>query len=98
MNHLNSTCPVVPRFHATYGQPLGIQEISAEIDLAKTTNLKDVEGKKLLGRADKLFKHVKTGLNLVLDDFGVHVLFDAAVADMIDMEEQILRVCSYYIN
>ena len=98
INNLNSTCPTIPRFHATFGQPLGRQEISAEIDLAKTTNLKDIEGKKLLGRADKIIKHQKTGLNLVLDDFGIYVLFDASISDMSEMEEQILMICSYYIN
>ena len=32
------------------------------------------------------------------DDFGVHVLYDAAFADMRNMETELLKVCSYYIN
>ena len=52
----------------------------------------------MLGRADKIIKHQKTGLNLVLDDFGIYVLFDASISDLSEMEEQILMICSYYIN
>jgi hypothetical protein len=31
-NYLNSTCPVVPKFHSTFGQPIERQEISKEIE------------------------------------------------------------------
>lgn len=60
--------------------------------------MKETEGRKLLGRVDKVYLHAKSGLNLVLDDFGIHVLFDAAFADMKSMETEILKMCSYYIN
>ena len=29
VNSANSTCPIVPKFHATFGQPIDRQEISA---------------------------------------------------------------------
>ena len=32
------------------------------------------------------------------DDFGIHVLYDAAFADMRSMEMEVLKVCSFYIN
>jgi hypothetical protein len=37
-NFLNSTCPLVPKYHATFGQPIERQEISTEIDNAKNTD------------------------------------------------------------
>jgi hypothetical protein len=37
-NYLNSTCPLVPKFHATYGQPIERQEISQELDNARNTD------------------------------------------------------------
>ena len=37
-------------------------------------------------------------MNLVKDDFGVHILYDATLADMRNMETELLKVCSYYIN
>ena len=35
---------------------------------------------------------------MVKDDFGVHILYDAAFADMRSMEGELLKICSYYIN
>ena len=47
---------------------------------------------------DRLYKHTESGLNLVKDDFGIHVLYNAAFADMRAMEIEILKICSFYIN
>ena len=47
---------------------------------------------------DNIYKDEKSGLNMVKDDFGVHVLYDAALADMRVMETEILKICSFYIN
>ena len=81
VSNLQSTCPIVPKFHATFGQPVERQEISAEIDMLKNTDIKEKEGKKLLGRADRVYRH-SGGLVLVEDDFKVHVFYDATFLDM----------------
>lgn len=47
---------------------------------------------------DKIYKHEKMDLNLVKDDFGIHVLYDATFADMRSMETEILKMCSFYIS
>ena len=47
---------------------------------------------------DRIYKHEKAGLNLVKDDFGIHVLYDATFADMRSMEFEILKMCSFYIG
>jgi len=47
---------------------------------------------------DKIYKHDKLDLNLVKDDYGVHVLYDATFTDMRSMETEILKICSFYIN
>lgn len=47
---------------------------------------------------DKLYKHEASGLNLVKDDFGIHVLYDSAFTDMRTMEQELLKICSFYIN
>ena len=33
-----------------------------------------------------------------MDDFGIHVLYDSAFIDMRSTEEEILKICSFYIN
>jgi hypothetical protein len=37
-------------------------------------------------------------LNLVKDDFGIHILYEATFADMRVIETEILKICSFYIN
>ena len=55
---MHSTCPLVPKFHATFGQPIERQEISKEIDQGQTnTDSRRAESRKFLGRIDKLYKH-----------------------------------------
>jgi hypothetical protein len=47
---------------------------------------------------DNIYKNEKVDLNLVKDDYGIHILYDAAFADMRAMEMEILKICSFYIN
>ena len=90
---------MVPKFHSTFGQPIERQEISKEIEQGqKNLDARRSEARKLLGRIDKIYTHEETQLNLVRDDFGVHVMYDAAFADMRSMEIELLKVCSFYIN
>ena len=51
-----------------------------------------------MGRIDKIYKNEDCDLNLVKDDFGIHILYDSAFADMRMMELEILKICSFYIN
>jgi len=97
-NFLNSTCPLVPKYHATFGQPIERQEISSDIDNAKNTDKQKFDSRKLFGRVDEIYKHEKADLNLVKDDYGIHVLYDATFADMRSMEFEVLKICSFYIN
>ena len=37
-NYLHSTCPIVPKFYSTFGQPIERQEISQEVDRGRDTD------------------------------------------------------------
>ena len=95
---MHSTCPLVPKYHATFGQAIERQEISTEMDNAKNTDKAKFESRKLFGRVDDIYKHERADLNLVKDDYGIHVLYDATFADMRAMEFEVLKICSFYIN
>jgi hypothetical protein len=57
-NFLHSTCPVVPKFHSTFGQAIEHQEVSKEIEMGqKNTDSRRFEARKLLGRMDTIYKH-----------------------------------------
>lgn len=48
-------------------------------DLTHNKDVKRDETEKLIGRSDKIYKHKDTQLNLVKDDFNVHILYDASL-------------------
>ena len=56
------------------------------------------ETQKLVGRADRLYRHKETGLMLVKDDFDVNILYDASIKDLKTLEQELLKICSFYIN
>jgi hypothetical protein len=64
----------------------------------KNSDNKKDEGKKLLGRMDQIYYNETLGIYLVKDDFGKHILFDSSLLDMKLMEQEVLRIISFYIN
>ena len=94
---MGSTCPVTTKYHTTFGMPIDRQEISVDIENSINTDVKREESGKMLGRSDTLYFHKQSGLNLVKDDFGVHIMWDAAFIDMRALEKDLLKICSYYI-
>ena len=72
--------------------------MSAELEALKKSDHRKEEAKKLLGRIDDITFNEKCGVYLVKDDFGLHVMFDATFMDMRAMEQEALKICSFYIN
>ncbi len=64
----------------------------------KNSDNKKDEGKKLLGRMDQIYYNETLSLYLVKDDFGKHILYDSALLDMKLMEQEVLRIVSFFIN
>lgn len=56
-NKQMSTCPILPKFHITYGAPVDRQEISAEYEQTKDSDPKKGLAANLLGRVDKIELH-----------------------------------------
>lgn len=51
---------------------------------------------RLLGRIDFISEF--NGHFIVADDFGVNVMYDASFADMRHLEQEMLKIVSYFIN
>ena len=97
-NKVFSTCPSVPRFHCTFGEPTMRQTEDIEMDLKKSQGGISKQSLKLMGRVD----HIEIDETLeevyVRDDFGVYILYDCVLQDMKGMEEELIKICSYFIN
>jgi hypothetical protein len=55
------------------------------------------EGVKLLGRVDHIEITEKTREVSIKDDFGIYILYECAMQDMKDLEDEMLKIGSYYI-
>ena len=52
---------------------------------------------RLLGRLDHYEIQEKTKQVFVKDDFGIYILYECAMQDMKDLEDELLKIGSYYI-
>lgn len=53
-NIVSSTCPIIPRYHSTYGQPIDQQPFSTELNYQNQPEWQKDEARKLLGRVDEV--------------------------------------------
>lgn len=96
-NKIYSTCPVLPRFHATFGEPVEFQRMNVEFErMGGQKHISD-EGVRLLGRVDHYEINEKNKQVFVKDDFGIYILYECAMQDMKDLEDELLKIGSYYI-
>ena len=51
-----------------------------------------------MGRIDHIEFNEELQEVYVKDDFGVYILYDCVLQDMKCMEEELIKICSYYIN
>jgi len=93
-----STCPVLPRFHATFGEPSEPQpeymineQEDKEVPIGK-------ESMKLLNRIDHIELDEDNNEVFVKDDFSIHIMYECSLDDMYMLEGELLRVGSYYIS
>ena len=55
------------------------------------------QSKRLIGRTDA-YEFTEEGLILVRDDFGAHIFYDVAFDDMLELEEELVRVGTHYLQ
>ena len=77
-NKIFSTCPSIPRFHATFGEPIEFQPYNVELERIGSIKHATDEGVKLLGRVDHIEVDAKNKEVFVKDDFGLYVMYDCS--------------------
>ena len=97
-NIIYSTCPIIPKFHTTFGEPIDRQEISAEYEVTKDADPKKGEAQRLMGRVDRINYDETAELFIVSDDYGFNLMYDVTFTDMRAVEHEILKIVSFYIN
>jgi hypothetical protein len=78
-NKIYSTCPIFPKFHSAYGEPVEKQPLN--IDMQRIYEDKGItdQSLKLIGRIDNV--EILENLKEVYlqDDFGIYIMYDCAL-------------------
>jgi hypothetical protein len=51
-----------------------------------------------MNRVDKIAENKQHKCYIVTDDYGVNVMYDSAMADMQTLEQELIKICSFFIN
>ena len=93
-----STCPIVPKHHRTFGRPSMQERISAQINKERAPEVNFDRMKSLLTMRDRLHVDYTTKEIYVTNEFGMRVIYYEALSDMSALEEELIKIGSYFIN
>ena len=96
--HALSTCPTLPKHHRTFGRPNIYESVSAEVD-RKTKLLSTAEEMQcLMVKRDKILVIEEKQEVRVFNEFGQPIVYSEAMSDMVALEEELIKIGSYFIN
>lgn len=101
---LTSTCPCLPKYHTTFGRPTLYEEVSEEIERTEAEGGEwRNQASPIVSYKDRLIFH-KSEDNLlesqieVLDQHGIRIVYEESFNDMLQLEEEMLKIGSYFLN
>ena len=95
---VSSTCPIVPKHHRTFGRPSLYETVSAEIDRRTNKNLNRTIKDSLMVKRDRIIVNSVTKEIKIINEYGHEIVYSEALNDMLELEEEILKIGSFYIN
>jgi hypothetical protein len=93
-----STCPILPKFHAAFGEPTEIQPGFVEYERNKEKQDLAKTALKYLNRCDHIEIDKKSEEVFIKDDFNIYVMYECSMTDMQLLEEEIVKIGTYYIS
>ena len=93
-----STCPLVPKYHRTYGRPSLYESIAQEIDRKTHPLHNQQEMESLALKRDRIIVDQELREVQVLNEYGQKILYSEAVNDLVELEEEMIKIGSYFIN
>ncbi|CDW75700.1 UNKNOWN [Stylonychia lemnae] len=99
-NHMLNTCPIIPQFHSTHGEPLQDKFTQQDFTDSKSTTKTHVTRKSssYLTRMDFFKVNEESKEIFVIDDYGMYILYDCSLDDMVQLDKEILKIGTYFIK
>ena len=93
-----STCPTLPKHHRTFGRPNLYESMTKEVD-RKTKLLNATEEMQcLMVKRDKILVVAEKMEVRVFNEFGQPIVYAESMTDMVALEEELIKIGSYFIN
>jgi hypothetical protein len=95
-----NTCPILTPYHCKNGEPLNDRFLHPDFTDFKTTSKMHITNKStyLLTRMDNFKVDRETQEIFVVDDYGMYVMFDCALEDMIQLDEEMIKIGTFYVK
>ena len=90
----------MPMFNSAHGEPLDERKFQTEFNDSKSTAKFHITKKstQLLTRMDNFKLVEETKEIFVIDDYGMYVMFDCTLSDMMELDQELLKVGSYFVR
>lgn len=93
-----STCPMLPKYHRTFGRPSLYESMRHEVDRRSNINSSFDEMKSLMVKRDKILVLEEKKEIKVYNEFGQPIVYSEALTDLVALEEEMIKIGSFYIN
>ena len=89
---------MLPKHHRTFGRPNLYESMSQEVD-RKTKLLNTTEEMQcLMVKRDKILVVPEKMEVRVFNEFGQPIVYSESMSDMVALEEELIKIGSYFIN
>ena len=88
---------MLPKYHRTFGRKNLYESVSAEID-RKTVVRSSEEMQSLMVKRDRIIVEEEKQHVRVLNEFAQPIIYSEAITEMVALEEELIKIGSYFIN
>lgn len=94
-----STCPMLPKYHRTFGRPNLYESMREEFDRKNNNaNHSMEEMKSLIVKRDRILVVEERKEVKVMNEYGQPIVYNEALSDMVALEEELIKIGSFFIN
>ena len=88
---------MLPKYHRTFGRKNLYESVSNEID-RKTVVRSSEEMQSLMVKRDRIIVEEEKQHVRVLNEFAQPIIYSEAITEMVALEEELIKIGSYFIN
>jgi len=88
----------VPKHHRTFGNFVGEESVSAENDSEHVNTSWQRKSHSMITKRDRIHVDLNTKEVYVTNEFGARIIYYEAFNDLVEIEDELIKIGSYYIN